>query len=306
MTSPSPTGAERASLILPPASLRGCIFLAVARDTRGWPLGDAQRFNYYPASPFPMVSWIFDGELRMVLDPPGGAGPRLSAPLPRVIVSGPYRSPAASWSPGPVHALSVSFHPQALTRLLGIGLGPLQDRSLALEAVGAPDAVCEALRTPLRDDGRPPFARVVDVLRPRWQDSGGDSGAADVRGWLAALALRAAGSRPGTGLRQVQRRFKDWTGQSQRELRLCARVEQVMAEVSRLPADQALNLAALAAETGFADQSHLGREVRRVTGLSPARLNAHLAHDEPFWLYRLLRGHLEPGRASEPEAPRVE
>lgn len=50
----------------------------------------------------------------------------------------------------------------------------------------------------------------------------------------------------------------------------------------------ALDLAGLAGDLGFADQSHMGREVRRLTGLSPARLNGLIATHEAFWFYRLL------------------
>ena len=49
--------------------------------------------------------------------------------------------------------------------------------------------------------------------------------------------------------------------------------------------------AALAADSGFADQSHLGREVRRITGFSPRRLQQMMAEDESFWFYRLLWQH---------------
>jgi len=41
-------------------------------------------------------------------------------------------------------------------------------------------------------------------------------------------------------------------------------------------------------DAGFADQSHMGREVRRVTGLAPGRLDDLIASDEAFWFYRLI------------------
>lgn len=50
----------------------------------------------------------------------------------------------------------------------------------------------------------------------------------------------------------------------------------------------ALDLAGLAGDLGFADQSHMGREVRRLTGLSPGKLNGLLASHEAFWFRRLL------------------
>lgn len=52
--------------------------------------------------------------------------------------------------------------------------------------------------------------------------------------------------------------------------------------------EKSLDLAGLASDAGFADQSHMGREVRRVTGLTPRRLDELVASDEAFWFYRLI------------------
>lgn len=52
-----------ARFFLPGSPMGGCIFAAVERDTRGAMLSDAQRFNYYPATPLAMISWIFEGEV---------------------------------------------------------------------------------------------------------------------------------------------------------------------------------------------------------------------------------------------------
>jgi AraC-like DNA-binding protein len=61
-------------------------------------------------------------------------------------------------------------------------------------------------------------------------------------------------------------------------------------------------LAAVAAESGYSDQSHLGREVKRVTGLPPARFAERMKTDEAFWMYRLLGEHLR-GAADRLSAP---
>lgn len=57
--------------------------------------------------------------------------------------------------------------------------------------------------------------------------------------------------------------------------------------------EASLDLAGLASCAGFADQSHMGREVRRVTGLSPAaHLDDLMARHEASWFYQLIEGHL--------------
>lgn len=294
-------------LLLPSADLGGCIHLGVERDTRGCALGDRERFNHYPATPLPAISWIFAGELHLA--PAGGlAAPPAHAPhdspmgppLPRLMFSGAQRHPSSSWSPGEVHALTVSFYPDALRLLAGIDVEPCMDRLVPLHEV-APASLCERLALVAIEDGRSPFQRLEDALRPLWRGSPGGLAWPTLRGWVRSTAVRAAFTPTGAGLRRAQRRFRDWTGQSHRDLQLFARAEEAMALASALPPDQSPHLASLAADAGFADQSHLGRDVRRVSGLPPGRLGERMRSDPGFWFYRLLGEHLardrsEPGR----------
>lgn len=267
--------------------------MAAQRDTRGLALTEAERFNYYPATPLPLLSWIFEGSLRMVHDPASAtaAAPVLGAPLQRVLLSGPQRRPSASWSHGPVHALSVGFHPEALSRLLGIAIDAWVDRTVPLEQV-VDGPLLQLFLDVLHDDGRSPMQRVEALLAPLWQGTPRHIEGQTLRRWLRSLALRAALSPAGAGLRQVQRRIKRWAGQSHRELQLYARAEAVLARTAARPEATPLNLAALAAEAGFADQSHMGREIRRVTGTAPGRLDELIRRDEAFWFYRLMQEHL--------------
>ena len=48
------------------------------------------------------------------------------------------------------------------------------------------------------------------------------------------------------------------------------------------------DLASLATDAGYSDQSHMGRAVRGATGFSPAQLNRHIETEEAFWCYRLI------------------
>ena len=287
--------AASARLLFPRPDLSACVFMGVERDTRGAALSDAQRFNYYPATPMSLVSWIFEGTLHMVEECSGDGRPVLGPPLPRLVLSGPQRRPVASWSPGPVHALSVAFYPDSLARLTGIGAESLVDRILPLEeAVSGPlPAACRSLLAP--DAASDPFDRLQALLQPLWSGPPpretslmSRMGVPLMGDWLRILAVRAALSRAGRGVRQAQRRVKSWTGQSQRDLQLFAHVEDVAVRVSRSRDDGPLDLAGLASDAGFADQSHMGRAVRRMTGVAPGRLTELMAEDEAFWFYRLL------------------
>ena len=73
---------------------------------------------------------------------------------------------------------------------------------------------------------------------------------------------------------------------------LYSRVELALAMTTVRGSNLQPDLAATAADAGFADQSHMGRDVRRVTGISPGRLIELMRSEESFWLYRLLERHL--------------
>lgn len=287
MTAPS-----RSRLLLPGPALGACIFAGAERDTRGASLPDADRFNYYPATPMTVVSWIFEGTLHMVEEGGPAGGPALGPALPRLVFSGPQSRPVASWSPGPVHALSVAFLPEAMGSLLGARIEAFVDRILPLAAVAPAGllAACESLFA--LEALAELLPRLEASLLPLWRGPEAGSGAPLMGDWIRSLLVRAAFSKAGSGIRQLQRRVKGWTGQSHRDLQLFARVEEVMLRAGEHRHEAALDLAGLASHAGFADQSHMGREVRRVTGLSPARLDELIARSEAFWFYRLLEGYL--------------
>lgn len=79
----------------------------------------------------------------------------------------------------------------------------------------------------------------------------------------------------GMSERSFQSAFKAQVGLSAKEF---ARILRLQATVRMLDAG-ARSMADLAAERGFADQAHATREVRRVTGTTPARLRDALRQD---------------------------
>lgn len=284
--------APRSQLLLPSPALGACIFAAIERDTRGSALPDSDRFNYYPATPMVLISWVFEGTLHMVEGGSQDSNPALGPALPPLILSGPQSRPAASWSAGPVHALSVAFYPEAIRRLLDKPIEAFVDRILPLEEV-ATDAVlaaCNTLFTHRHSADLLP--RLEQLLLPLWRGPRAVSGAPLMGDWIRSLLVRTAFSKPGNSVRQLQRRIKSQTGQNHRHLQLFSRVEDAMVRSGSHRRSNSLDLAGLASDAGFADQSHMGREVRRVTGLSPARLDEQIAHSEAFWFYRLIDGYV--------------
>ena len=264
-------------LFLPPAALSGCVLAGVYRDTRGAQLSAADRTNHFPASPLVSVTFVLEGALHLI--PPGKdwRAAQATPALPEQFVMGPQDGPVSSWAAGEVVALSVGVYPDAWW-----ALGGDESRSAVPAVFGA--AFAQFCSAPDPDAGWDLFA--AELGRP-WAQGRADLGhrAGSVSDWVRALATRAALSGSGRSLRSMERRIKRYSGQTRRSLEFFGAFERLQGH-ARANADASLADVALAA--GYADQSHMGRAVRRATGFSPARLNRAIAQEEAFWCYRLL------------------
>jgi AraC-like DNA-binding protein len=148
-------------------------------------------------------------------------------------------------------------------------------------------ALCRAVDEAPGDEAR--VRLIEDFLLPRWRQARPEATRAGrlVADWSHSLALRAATSGLGRSLRQVERRIKQWTGQPLRELRGIGRSEQAFFEAVVALKSGSVNWSDVASNTGYADQSHLCRQTRRITGFAPEELRRLIATDECFWAYRL-------------------
>ena len=272
-------------LWLPRLSLTACVRGVMARDTCGVDLSEAQRYNHFPATPLCSITWWLTGE-SLRFDPADPLGPRWPLPA-RTAFAGPHNHPTASWNPGPVHGMMVVLLPDALHHLFGLDTSRWVNQIVDAAEVLPPDwlAMCEAVHHAVDDDAR--VRLIEEFLDPLWQAARpAQAGSGQRYGdWAQGLALRAATSGPGRSLRQMERRIKQWTGQPMRELRGMARAERAFFDA--IAAAPEPNWSDLAASGGYADQSHLCRETRRVTGFSPGELSKRILEDEAFWAYRV-------------------
>jgi AraC-like DNA-binding protein len=288
---PSPIATPSAidRLWLPRLSLTACVRAVMSRNTIGVALSDAQRFNYFPATPLCSVSWWFAGESLCLPFNPSATTDGERTPMPGSIVfAGPHNQPSLSWNPGACHGMMVMLMPDALQALTGIlpneYLNQLVDARTVLPASWM--EMCQSVQAAPDDDGR--VALIEDFLDPLWQAARPGQALRSQRyeDWTHGLALRAATSGLGRSLRQVERRIKLWSGQPLRDLRGVSRAERAFFQ-AMADADGSLSLAELATQAGYADQSHMCRESRRVTGFPPEELWRRIASDEAFWAYRL-------------------
>lgn len=264
-------------LFLPPPALSGCVFAAVYRDTRGARLCDADRVNHFPASPLVSATRVSCGELRLLPAGRDWSAGKDTRPLPSLFVMGPQDAPVSSWAPADVTAVSVGIYHDAWLLLGG-------DADFARAPACLVDALDRHAAAQDPETGWRVFCHALSAVwsqrRPSsWHDA---TGIAD---WARAVVTRAALSGTGRSLRSVERRIKRTGGQTRRALDFYSAFENLQRFTQR---NAGRTLADIAAETGYTDQSHMGRAVRRATGFSPARLNRAIETEEAFWCYRLL------------------
>lgn len=255
-------------LFVAPASLSSCLFAVIYRDTRGINLTSNERRNYFPASPLVSVTRVLAGTLQI---------DEVEHKAPSQVVMGPQQAPTTSWSPAEIAAVTVGIYHDAWLQLGG-------DNTY----VTIPDSIEKALDA-FAEHQHPEQAwqEFCTRLETDWaiQRSTPPRQPAKVSDWVRASMVNAALSGPGRSLRSIERRLKRSSGQSKRSLEFFASIE----ELHRVASDNAdSSLADIAYSAGYADQSHMGRALRRATGFTPAQLNQAIAQDEAFWCYRLL------------------
>jgi AraC-like DNA-binding protein len=183
-------------------------------------------------------------------------------------VAGPDTGPvAAVTSPGTVF-VGVRFRPAAGGQVLGLPLSELRDRRVSLTdlrrdaARGLPAALTPAAAAAS-------ILRVTGTLIAGSAPDRAISAAASLLRDPAARAEDVAG-RVGLSERQFRRRSHAAIGYGPKTLQRILRFQrfvQLLDASGRTP-----ELATAAAETGYADQSHLTRETVTLSGLTPAAL----------------------------------
>ena len=254
----------RSELWIPRSTLASCVRGVMARDTRTEVLDDAQRYNHLPVAPTCALLWYLQGDCQ-VLDQGAPAHPESPrTPIARTTFCGPFTQPTISWNPGPIHAFMVLLMPDALAHMTGLDATALLDRIVPADELFGADwqAMFRQVESAADDDER--VALVESFLLPRWQQARPASPLSSHRlaDWSRSLALRAATS----GLGRSERAFFHGAAAHQ---------------------SGAVNWSDIAEQSGYADQSHLCRETRRVTGFAPEELRRLMSTEESLWAYRL-------------------
>jgi AraC-like DNA-binding protein len=292
--------ADAARLWLPRMSLSNCTRGVMVRNTTGTAPDTPRPLNHFPASPTCTITWFFEGSAEEVAPGAQGIGTGQRTPMPgRLVFSGPFNRPLAGQYTGPVHLMLLAMLPDAFEALTGIDLGGYVNRFVAAESVLDARwlALCQDVFDAPNDEAR--VALIDERLSMWWKvkRSNESPGVHLLDDWYQGLALRAANTGLGRSARQIERRIKQWTGQPLRELRGMSRSEQAFFAAASSIEQGEVNWAHVANEVGYADQSHLCRQTRRITGFAPDELARRIAQDEGFWAYRLWGfSEARPGR----------
>lgn len=283
-------GAPNAWLRLAPPALQGALVALVGRDTSNPPLSSAQRLSHFPASPMVTISW-FQG-LDVGLVGRGENGPCWQPFGARVVVSGTQSHPTVSWAPTTGCGYMACFAADAAQALFELDLAAIQDRFVPADQLlnGKWSPLWNALLT---SDDADLLSVLESHLAGRWQALQGRASAQPSlrqlgRHWVERLAWQAQEWRRMHSPRHVERRIKSFSGRSLREWQALVRTESLFFAVrDRYETGQPFDWAMLAQDEGFADQAHMSRVAKRITGFSPSEFAQRFFEDESFWMYRL-------------------
>jgi AraC-like DNA-binding protein len=185
-----------------------------------------------------------------------------------VLVAGPQSRHTLRPVGAPLLAVGARFHPGAAPELLRLPAWELLDRHAPL------DALRPALAAPLDArlaGARDPLAALEQELL-RALDGLGEPdrlvrAAAALLGG-GSLGVADAAARVYLSERQLQRRFVERVGYGPKVFQRVVRFQRAVRQLRR----EGVGLAGAAASAGYADQAHLTRESRRLSGLTPREL----------------------------------
>jgi len=183
-------------------------------------------------------------------------------------VAGPDTGPVATTMAAGTIVLGARFRPSAGGPALGIPLSELRDQRADLADLRPADA----RRLSAALDPGTSARRLLDVTAALVDGATPDLAVTRAARLLRDPAARAedVAAEVGLSLRQLRRRCQAVVGYGPKTLQRVLRFRRFVAHVDARP--DVLDLAAIAAEAGYADQAHLTRECGQLAGLTPAAL----------------------------------
>ena len=186
-------------------------------------------------------------------------------------VAGPDTGPVPTTMTAGTVMLGVRFRPSAGGPALGIPLSELRDQRVDLADLRP----SHARRRSAALDADTAAALALDVTAALVADGAPDPAVTQAARLLQNPQARAEDVAAGIGLsmRQLRRRCHAAVGYGPKTLQRVLRFRRFVSRIDASPdGPDRLDLAAIAAEAGYADQAHLTRECGKLSGLTPAAL----------------------------------
>jgi AraC-like DNA-binding protein len=186
-------------------------------------------------------------------------------------VSGVVLAPFEATHDRPTRLLGATLRPGAAPSLLGRGVRDLPAGWQPLEAALGPAA--RALAGQLREAGD--VSQAIALLETFFlarlgrTDARVDAAVHAIASTEGRVGIGGLARKSGASARNLSRLFGECVGIPPKRFARIVRAQAALRRLSEVPAP---DLAAIAAELGFADHAHMTREVRAVAGASPARL----------------------------------
>ncbi|MGA4842409.1 helix-turn-helix domain-containing protein [Streptomyces sp. G45] len=255
-----------------PPPYGGGVVSAVGYRSRG------QTPGLHRGLPSPYLTLIFslDGPVVTGATPDQAAGP--GAARTEIVVGGLHQSPAYVVRPEHEAGIQLALHPLAARALLGLPAAELTGRLvtdgtdvLGRAAADVREQLCAA------DTWGERFARLNAYLARRAADGSGAVRPEVAEAWAWLARRRGAGTLPGLAAhvalseRRLTALFRAETGVTPKQAARLMRFQHAKGRAARaFAAGAPLDLARVAADSGYYDHSHLVRDFRQYTGLSPS------------------------------------
>jgi AraC-like DNA-binding protein len=211
------------------------------------------------------------GRDRIVLVLPDACSDLIWEPGRGAYVAGPDTGPVRTVLKAGTVVIGVRFRPTAGGPALGVPLSGLRDQRVDLQDLRHRDA----RRLPGTLDPDTGATRALQLAAALVADADLDPAATQATVLLADPRARAedVAAEIGLSIRQLRRRCHAVVGYGPKTLQRVLRFRRFVSRIDAGPGGPgALDLAALAAQAGYADQAHLTRECHQLAGLTPAAL----------------------------------
>lgn len=219
-------------------------------------------------------------------------------PLPSAFFSGTRINVTEIQSDGPLSCLILAFAPgnwHQLIRLPPVELSGLHPATDSLSLYWPEDLLAQLQASPIEQH--------LDLVERTLRSQCGlqhrpSSFTLSETAWLRDQLLwhspcQVARSY-GLSLRQLERRFLQSFGLSPKQYQRLARHALLLTRLGNTQ-NKTPPLANLAAELGFADQSHMTRDMKHFTGILPGQFKTLIEQQQNYWAYRILPEALGSG-----------